>query len=503
MFRVFTFVLVFILSLSWAAHAVADGKVFPKRATAKVNMPDQEALIHWADGVETMVIQTGFSGEGDEFAWVVPTPSEPEVTASTTGLFTTLRVLTAPKMKHTESMLFLFFWLVALSVLCCAAGRYIDVLIVLTLIALVVGVLLPASGAARSVVTVGTTEVHQRGVVGNYEVAVISSDDADSLSGWLEDNGFYISDDSRQAIEHYVFEGWYFTATRLRPELAAEGGALTHPLGFRFAVEKPIYPLRLTAAGSTLLDIDLYVFGPERAAVDGFEVAYCNRTDSFSGVDIESWPRPRDIDEMPIRHPELVRLVQPSAYVTKLSACLTPDQMSRDAMIRWSGDELYVPERWTEEGAVRVAANVGFISLSIAVMLLPVIYPRRAWMKEAKGRAARFVLGACAVSLVLGLGTYLLLPKHKAQLVTASRVRWSIMRGTLNNLVDGIDDPDGYEATIQAILVHMKNPTTGQDMKIDDSPGNFTYEWTDDGLVITAFGPDGAPLRIDKQSLER
>lgn len=78
-----------------AAHA--DGKVFP-RFDASAHIPDQQALIHYADGIETLAIETRFEGTGTEFAWIVPSPRVPEVSATTTGVFPTLREITRPQL---------------------------------------------------------------------------------------------------------------------------------------------------------------------------------------------------------------------------------------------------------------------------------------------------------------------------------------------------------------------------------------------------------------------
>ena len=52
--------------------------VFPEVYYAKVEIPEQQALIHYSGGVERLVIETSFPGEGTNFAWVVPLPSTPE-----------------------------------------------------------------------------------------------------------------------------------------------------------------------------------------------------------------------------------------------------------------------------------------------------------------------------------------------------------------------------------------------------------------------------------------
>src|SRR5215471_4884724 len=82
--------------------ALADGKVFAA-IDHSASIPDQQALIHYASGVETLVVETRFTGTGTDFAWVVPLPCVPEISAATTGLFPTLRAIMEPELIQSHS----------------------------------------------------------------------------------------------------------------------------------------------------------------------------------------------------------------------------------------------------------------------------------------------------------------------------------------------------------------------------------------------------------------
>lgn len=498
MFRPITLLAIFIVSFALVGQALGDGKVFSKHATAKVNIPDQEALIHFADGVETMVIQTSFTGEGDEFAWVVPTPSKPEVTASTTGLFPTLRKLTAPTIRNPRYEFYLLAWLVALLVLGGLGGRFIEMFFVLSVVLLLLGILLPSLGAARGIATVAGTEVHQRTIVGDYEIAVLSADDPSSLTAWLDDNGFKTSAQTDEVIQHYTDEGWFLTAARLTPKATLDGKASTHPIAFRFPVKEPIYPLRLTATGSDALDVDLYIFGPERASIDGFDVAFCNRLAYPPAATRDDWLDSSDSAETAIRHPELISRVHAAAFVTKLSANLSPSDMSQDAAIRWDGEKTYTPVRWTDAGVRNIAVNVGWSCLAFVVMSLPFVFPKGAWYKLNKGKASRLALIGAIASVVFAGAVYMALPKTDANIISRPRMHWRALEHKVQNVVQTVEDPSGVADAVDELLAYPRliNPSTGGAIQLGDSSGNFTYEWTDNGLVITIYGPDGAPLRI-------
>jgi hypothetical protein len=80
--------------------AVGDGGFIPQTAFEKVLIPDQRALIHFASGNETLVIDTAFKGGGTNFVWIIPVPSMPVVEPASKGLFPTLHLLFQPKIVH-------------------------------------------------------------------------------------------------------------------------------------------------------------------------------------------------------------------------------------------------------------------------------------------------------------------------------------------------------------------------------------------------------------------
>ena len=148
-----------------AAHG--DGKVFG-RAEAVVAIPDQQAVIHFADGVQTLVIETRFQPSAttsaaptvdSPFAWVVPVPGPgaasggvPEVFAATTGVFPTLRSVCSPRVTGEVEPLYipafgLIFLLVAMAALRSSLAK---VAIAIAVCLLLLVVFLPTLGKARS-----------------------------------------------------------------------------------------------------------------------------------------------------------------------------------------------------------------------------------------------------------------------------------------------------------------------------------------------------------------
>ena len=83
-----------------AQSVLADGMVVPQVFYPKVEIPNQQALIHFANGVERLVIETSFLGEGTNFAWVVPLPSAPEVKPVSEDFFSGLQQAFQPRLVH-------------------------------------------------------------------------------------------------------------------------------------------------------------------------------------------------------------------------------------------------------------------------------------------------------------------------------------------------------------------------------------------------------------------
>ncbi len=179
----------------------------------------QRAVIFHEKGVETLVVSTSFQGDAKDFAWIVPTPSKPEVSKGTQEVFTNLQRLT--QVTH---------------------GVQIEN---------VGGTLgLGADSNYRSPVTV--IEEKQ---VDYYDVAVLAATDKDALSNWLKEKGYNFPESASYLLQEYINNQWYFVAMRVNPESLSftnvnsqlrSGGAT--PVVLRFATERIVYPLRISSA---------------------------------------------------------------------------------------------------------------------------------------------------------------------------------------------------------------------------------------------------------------
>jgi hypothetical protein len=207
-----------ILWLAWILsvplRAFGDGGFIPTTSFASVTIPDQQALIHFENGTETLVVDTAFKGEGTNFAWIVPVPSVPTVEPATTGLFTTLQIIFQPRVvNNTGGYYMLALVLGTLAFLIFLQRRldstFLAYLLFFIFLLFVAAMLLPtlvkAGGSSSASVT-----IIDRKTVGIYETATISSPDGEALLNWLNQNGFATPTNFVPAIRTYAHEGWYF-----------------------------------------------------------------------------------------------------------------------------------------------------------------------------------------------------------------------------------------------------------------------------------------------------
>lgn len=390
--------------------AFADGKVF-SHATPVVTIPDQAALIHYQDGVQYLAIETRFEGEGQDFAWVVPLPSVPEIEEVTTGLFPTLRSLFAPEFIHRvtaywQLALYLFFAGIIITIAYKQSGPTGTLAVIFLFVATLF--LLPTLNKSRGLEdTPSGLAVLERKIVGSFETTTLQSDSPTALLDWLTENGYKQPKSAQPVIEEYVKQGWVFVASRLHRD-ATTGFGTPHPLGFRFKTDKPVYPLKLTAVDNGPLEIELFVFAGQRAKANHFEVELCDqpeypKRDKY-GERYEYWEMK---GSHPITHPGLKRIVNDAKVVTKLKATLTPNQMTQDAYLSW---ETYQPAKatiYSHEAAWMIGVN---IAVPLGILVLAFTLPLQPKHKIRWGRLGLAIIGLYACSFTIPLKAYITIP---------------------------------------------------------------------------------------------
>ncbi len=296
--------------------------------------------------------QVQFTGNPNDFVWVLPVMGNPDVAVADNGFFEALNAettltMTGPAPPPTFCPNPCARWGGSFGFGCASSNS---------------APFASDAGIARVVV------LHE-GIVGPYETATISSTDPMALVTWLQDHGYLIASEIEPTIAYYVGLGMNFVALRLRPQAGIDRMA---PVRIRSPGLSLTLPLRMIAAGvGTDVDLELFVFAEGRmgtatfpnAEVDRESITYDWASNTFdygarfeaalfSGTGVQTnWVteyarRPnlaslaaaRSGTGMDVHSAaadiQIVRDALPTAYMTRLRTRLTPAELDADLTLR-------------------------------------------------------------------------------------------------------------------------------------------------------------------------
>lgn len=540
----------FVTASCWADGFVMQATAVP----AEVRIPGQRALIQFTNGVERLVIETRFTGEGTNFAWVVPLPSPPLIEEATTGLFPTLQCLFQPRLRH--EVPHCFQWFIGL-----VAGGYLlrfvrrgyprnclDVLACLFVGLAVIGLdplpgfcsivlflaLLYAVDSVRArdsdgprvttfffavlffgfvaaVLSTPSTArtkgmstssnpaicILDRKMVGIFETTTISSRDPAALQIWLKTNGFATPTNRNEAIAGYVKDGWVFVTAKIRRDDPALQTATPHPLSFTFKAGKAVYPMRLTGIDNGPLQVDLYVFGSDRAEAPHFEVERC-------AIPVYPAPPPRhEIDfasfktpeTLQIAHPLLRKWVDGTPVATKLTATLNPEDMRDDVWLSWipfSKRETILSSR---QGACIYAANWG-AGIFAAIMLAAFAFGAKG--ENRAKRLVKFLGVATGSGIIIAAVIYCQLPKTEVRFVRSYHTP-AIETFKDLEIAQIVASQETNLTEVRARLAEgawghpPENFLSGGFIHEEDSPGNYQLRQSSNRVECVIYDASGTP----------
>jgi len=213
-----------LIVLLLTAGLYADG-CFVWSKGADLNEPTQKAIIYWKKGKEIMVLQVKYEGAAEDFAWIVPLPAKPKVSA-----------IDADKSPFAEISLYTQLrrrW----------GYRGKD-----------------AGAEAEAKVT-----VLERKIVGVYDIAILAASDAGALGEWLNNNGYAFPEKRKDVLAHYTKKKWVYVAMRIdRKALESDevkklkSGEL-QPIRFTFAAKEMVYPLKISSVNAGKTEVLLYL----------------------------------------------------------------------------------------------------------------------------------------------------------------------------------------------------------------------------------------------------
>lgn len=215
-----------ILLAGAVPHATSDGGFFwPGEASVYQNAERVIFTVN-GDGTITIVLGISYEGEAEEFSWVFPVPSLPELDVAEMESLRVLEAATIPQMEYPPRP--------------CNHLR------------------LTGGGGGG-----GGPDIMSAGEVGPYDYTVLGGeDDPEALVTWLRENGYRVPEEIEPVIAAYVEEGMHFLAMRLRQDFSTED---IQPIVITYEAKQVVFPLRLTAVAAVEdMPIHVWVFADEQ-----------------------------------------------------------------------------------------------------------------------------------------------------------------------------------------------------------------------------------------------
>ncbi len=220
-----------VLGLALLATPNAGDACCPApRSGQQVVNADQSVLMIWdaATGTQHFIRQASFKSRGDDFGFIVPSPSRPELAEADPAAFAQLAKITAPEVIRRPAPRRPGG---GCNMGCDAAPK-------------------SAAGAAPP----AAVRVLDQKVVAGYQATVLEADTAAAFTGWLKANDFAYSPEVAAWAEPYVAQKWKFTALKVAPAAPVEdtpagtdpvaGRVTAKALRMTFATKTPLFPYR-------------------------------------------------------------------------------------------------------------------------------------------------------------------------------------------------------------------------------------------------------------------
>ncbi len=243
-----------------------------------INQSAEHIIYEVEEGFVTAHVLIQYAGRPEEFAWIVPVPSVPELSLSPSFGFSLLDRDTRPQISvNTQSDCPAQEWTCEYATFpsCNSGGA---------------GCGIACSDADSNAGFPGgadagagfgdaggggAVDVLDRQVVGSYETVVFSAGDAGAAVAWLRDEGFIVNETMSPFMQPYADAGMLFLASRL---VAGADTSSIQPLRMKYAADKPMIPLRLTAiAAEPEMTITTYIYGDTHFVPEDFPLATINQ----------------------------------------------------------------------------------------------------------------------------------------------------------------------------------------------------------------------------------
>ncbi len=187
--------------------------------TIPINQAAEQIVFRQEAGSVTAMVRIQYTGNAEDFSWVIPVPDSPEISIGSDTTFNDLDFATQPLFNlSTEGNV-------------CPQD---DLVLVAA----------PTDAPQAEVADGGGVVIEEELSLGPFNFQVVSSDNPDDMSLWLAENNYLVTDRGEELIDPYVNAGMKFVAVKLR---SGESSGSIQPIILKYASDRPMVPIRLTA----------------------------------------------------------------------------------------------------------------------------------------------------------------------------------------------------------------------------------------------------------------
>lgn len=182
---------------------------------------DQTVIIHWdpASKTQHFIRQANFKSAGDDFGFLIPSPTQPELAESGNEAFPTLLKWTEPEIIVQNRP---------------SGGGGCGC---------VLGSKSQTAGVAKSIADPQVQVLDKKRVAG-FDAVVLEAKSALALVDWLKAHDYAFSAEAQEWAKPYIAEGWKITALKVAKTDPTQPTVAAGALRMSFKTEKPLFPYR-------------------------------------------------------------------------------------------------------------------------------------------------------------------------------------------------------------------------------------------------------------------
>ncbi len=229
------------------SQAQACGCFTPPDPSVPVVQAGENIVFHQKDGKVTAHIQIQYSGPAEEFGWLLPMPSIPDMTLGTDELFAQVLQSTQPRYRLDAEYNGNCWFDPGRN-----GGGFPGA---------------PAGDSSNEDAGGGGGDPDSplvlRDSVGPFDFAVLRADSKQPMFDWLAENNFFVPAGTDEVSDPYIREGAYFLALKLRK--GNDVGDI-QPVVVTYESDLPMIPIILTSvAADPDMGVQVWVLGEDRA----------------------------------------------------------------------------------------------------------------------------------------------------------------------------------------------------------------------------------------------